>query len=264
MNGGAGATAEPPPIDLSDAVELRRRGVISALADLSAHIGAVRWCLVGGLMVLIHARLRGRWPPRPTIDGDVLVDLVADSGALRRVATTLVELGFVPEMSAGEPPLPIWCTRFRRDRAVLDLLAPDGLDDGVDLTTIAPGITLQAPGGRRALDDVGPVRLRAGEVSVAVQLPSLLGALLAKAAATLELDWEDKHLQDFAFLLTLVERPADLVPKLRAVDVEALTRVGEVLADHARIAWQGIDRDHAARGRDTMAALLGIRRAGST
>jgi len=40
------------------------------------------WCLVGGLMVMLHGLEHGRLDLRPTADGDVLVDIRTRPGSL--------------------------------------------------------------------------------------------------------------------------------------------------------------------------------------
>ena len=56
------------------------------------------WCLVGGLMVMLHGLEHGR-SVRPTADGDVLVDIRARPAALREIIRFLSENGLEPELA---------------------------------------------------------------------------------------------------------------------------------------------------------------------
>ncbi len=57
------------------------------------------WCLVGGLMVMLHGLENGRSDARPTADGDVLVDIRSRPAALREITTFLREHGLEPELA---------------------------------------------------------------------------------------------------------------------------------------------------------------------
>lgn len=93
---------------------------------------------------------------------------------------------------------------------MFDVLAAEGLGERTDITTVPPRAkTIQVPGSRQALDRSQLVAVRVRESEGVVRRPSLLGALVAKAAATSiavrsnpERDWEDA-----ALLLSLVRDP---------------------------------------------------------
>jgi len=108
------------------------------------------WCLIGGQMVALHGLEHGRIDLRPTIDRDVLVDLRADTGALRRVVHFVTERGFEPDPGPEKQ-----LHRFKRQtelgQSVLDILAPDNLGARADLTTVPPGRTVQVPGGTNSV-----------------------------------------------------------------------------------------------------------------
>jgi len=81
---------------------------------------------------------------------------------------------------------------------MFDVLAPEGLDERTDITTVRPARTVKVPGSRQALDRSQLVAVRVRESERVVRRPSLLGALVVKAAATAiavrsnpERDWED-------------------------------------------------------------------------
>ena len=139
----------------------------AAIAELATLVPAERWAVVGGQMVAIHAAIAGIEQPRVTDDGDIVVDVRAHGrDMMRSVADALTEIGFVVNAS------PDGVTRFERDRAKIDLLAPEGIGDRVE--TIPPGFAVQAPGTTQALDRTRPVVVDWGDGVVTVQCPSLL------------------------------------------------------------------------------------------
>lgn len=100
-------------------------------------------------------------------------------------------------------------------RTIVDVLAPEGLSDRTNTYTVRPARTVQAPGTVQAFrrSDVVEVTVSGitgrGERSGVVRCPDLLGALIAKAAATKipvrsnpERDW-----QDAALLLATIPDP---------------------------------------------------------
>ena len=52
------------------------------------------WCLIGGQMVTLHGIEHGRTDIRPSVDGDLLVDVRADPSALRHVVHFFERRGF--------------------------------------------------------------------------------------------------------------------------------------------------------------------------
>lgn len=179
-----------------------------SIAQLASRVPCNRWAVVGGQMVAIHGALAGVEPPRVTDDGDVVVDVRSfGRNAMLQVASTLISNGFESHES------PEGVTRFQRDRAKIDLLAPEGIGENVQ--TIPPGYAIQAPGASQALDRTIPVTVDWGDGRVVVRCPSLLGAVIAKAAASKEIvsltnEERLKHQLDLVFLLTLAAlRPAD-------------------------------------------------------
>ena len=83
------------------------------------------------------------------------------------------------------------------------------------MKTIPPGYAIQAPGTSQALERTIPVAVEWGDGRVVVRCPSLLGAIIAKSAASQEIvsltnDERLKHQMDLVFLLTIAAlRPAD-------------------------------------------------------
>lgn len=150
-----------------------------AIAQLSGLVPVDRWAVVGGQMVAIHAALSGVEPPRVTDDGDVVVDVRAfGRKAMRSAASALMSIGFTSSES------PEGVTRFERDHAKIDLLAPEGI--GANAITIPPGHAIQAPGATQALERTVRVRVSWDAGDVVIRCPSLLGAIVAKAAGSTE------------------------------------------------------------------------------
>lgn len=172
-----------------------------AIAQLANLVTTDCWAIVGGQMVAIHAALAGVEPPRVTDDGDVVVDVgVFGRQAMRDMSSALTSIDFTSVES------PEGVTRFERGNAKIDLLAPDGI--GANAETIPPGYAIQAPGTTQALDRTVHVVADWGDGRVTVRCPSLLGAIIAKAAGAKEinsitLDERLKHQRDLVFLLSL-------------------------------------------------------------
>jgi hypothetical protein len=164
------------------------------------------WCLIGGMMVALHGLEHGKTEVRATADGDVLADVRAAPGALRQITEFLEAHALEPEPGPGET-----LHRFRRPAGqgdiIVDVLAPDHMGSRADLTTRPPGRTVEVPGGTQALDRSARVRVRVAGRTGYIPRPSLTGAILVKAAALSLSGDPDRHYQDLAFLLTLVEDP---------------------------------------------------------
>ncbi|MFU8841893.1 MAG: hypothetical protein ACNA8R_14440 [Nitriliruptoraceae bacterium] len=139
------------------------------------------WTLIGALMVLLHAHDHGLDAGRTTRDADALVDVRGIAQATRRLVVTLERLGW--QLHPDHPKADDIAFRFAKDGLLFDVLAPDGLGQRIDLTTLPPLRTVPMTGGSRALHrtTVRDVALggRAGQPPV----PDLLGALLIKSRA---------------------------------------------------------------------------------
>ncbi|GCD20961.1 hypothetical protein CTKZ_25230 [Cellulomonas algicola] len=170
------------------------------------------WTLVGGQMVHLWCAERGRSPMRPTDDLDAVLDVrgePSDPGILMTFTTVLDRLGFVP---AGTSPTGHQ-HRWVKGDAQIDVLIPRHVGErAAQRRGARGGTTLETPGAQQALDRSENLRVTVGERHGTVRRPSLLGALVAKAAAhTVTLDTaRARHLDDFLVLTTLIE-PADRV-----------------------------------------------------
>ncbi|MGZ4769536.1 MAG: hypothetical protein ACXVLX_12865, partial [Ilumatobacteraceae bacterium] len=59
--------------------------VLRSLSGLGRIVATNQWCLIGGLMVEILLLSRGAVMLRPTDDGDIIGDVVADRSVLRKL-----------------------------------------------------------------------------------------------------------------------------------------------------------------------------------
>lgn len=218
----------------------------NVLLDLSERVPRA-WSLIGGQMVLLHGLEHGRTPPAASADLDVLADVQYDQRSLSRLVACLADLGFVP---AGMSPQGNLLHRYQRGEApgllVVDVLAPDNLGPRADLTTTPPGRTLEVPGGRQAVRRTESVRVRLGERLGTIHRPSLLGAIVAKAAAVnIKTAPPDRHYRDLAFLLSLPMNPMEMRGQLEKSDRKKLA-FAKALHDPEHAAWRQLD-DGAAR-----------------
>jgi hypothetical protein len=198
-----------PPTD-----EARR--LWRTVGELAGIFGAEEgWCLIGGLMVQLHAYEHGS-ESRPTSDIDVLGDARQRPSMTERLAQTLKDLG-------GEFPLPPSTDEkigyeFRVRGETVEVLGPEGLKD--DPRTLAPFETIMVKGGTQALKRTEGVPIAIdGAQPVLVRRPSLLGAILIKAPALAVVRGKHaEHRQDLIRLLSFVQDPRALA------DSEQLTR----------------------------------------
>lgn len=237
------------------------RRVFEALGDLAAEVPIDQWCLIGGLMVEVVLRSRGRSPLRPTDDGDVVGDVRADRGilakiseALRRASFELVESGMDGEFGVRHR---------RRDGTTIDLLAPENRTRNVEPPR--PGFELlAAPGAEQALLTAAPIRIDlAGERDVVLRVPSLTGALFAKSTAWKELvasPDRSKHLNDAAQLLAAATLDDMAVTDDGPIQPRALRRrwrwIQEALSDHRATGWGDVPMEHRAPAVQRLAIVL--------
>ena len=123
-----------------------------ALMDLYERINS-GWTLIGGQLVHLHCAERGASPTRPTNDIDTVVDIRASQMMLATFTGVLKDMGFTPETSAEGIQ-----HRWRRDKAQIDVLIPEGVGERAAALTGAGGApTIRAPGTTQALKRSEPV-----------------------------------------------------------------------------------------------------------
>lgn len=226
--------------------------VWETLLELSAADGP-EWTLIGGQMVMLHASERGTAPLRVSRDLDVLVNSRVATGAVREFVVLLEKRGFG---LAGTSPNGI-AHRYTRGAASIDVLAPEGMGERADLVTTPPGRTIQVPGGTQALARTELIPVSHGGTEGFVPRPSLLGAIVVKAAAIAVDDTPRAQEQDLALLLSMVADPGVLAAETNRKDRQRLRRVGLDSAAHP--VWRALEPDAADRARLAYLALANPR-----
>jgi len=221
-----------------------------ALMELS-DLRRGEWTLVGGQMVFLHAVEHAVAPPRVSTDLDVLVNARVVTGGVRKFVTAIEARGFV---LAGVSADGI-AHRYQRGGVSIDVLAPEGLGPRTDLTTTPPGRTLQIPGGTQALKRTELMPVELGDRSGLVPRPSLLGAIVAKAAAVDVDGAPEAQRLDLALLLSLIEDPIEMAGHLTRKDRQRL-RARSEMNDIAQRAWAGLPSGAADRGRAAYRLLI--------
>jgi hypothetical protein len=182
------------------------------------------WALVGGQMTLLHCLENGITGARPTDDGDVVLDVWSQREAVRTIGRWLQDThGFeLLETADG------FGYRYTRGDTTLDLLVPEGLDrqQTQPPTTNRTRPALPIEGGNQALLRVERVPVRVGSRTGYVRRPTLLGAIVLKAAAFVA-DSRDtqRHAQDIGLLM----EAAFISGSLRSMDAQASPAPGAPL-----------------------------------
>lgn len=172
------------------------------LMDVYEHL-STGWTLIGGQMVHLHCAERGSFPPRPTDDIDAVIDVRAEPLMLNRFTDTLTDIGFAPDRISADGLQHRW----RRDKAQLDVLLPDGIGErAASRTGVTGSPTLSTPGGTQALHRSEPVEITVEGRAGSILRPTLVGALVAKAAAHTSPgdSARQRHRYDFATLASLI------------------------------------------------------------
>jgi hypothetical protein len=168
-------------------------------------------------------------------------------------------------MPSGEPiRLPadgtegaLWAALFDVAEIVpaFDLLAPDGLGGGADLTTVRPLRSVQVAGGTQALRRTAFAPVIVGDREGELPRPDLVGALVIKArAAVVDRGGDGKdprhHLADLAHPYARVSDPRALAAVATHKDRQQL---GAAEPD-----WIAVgDAELVANGRAARAIILG-------
>jgi hypothetical protein len=210
------------------------------------------WTLIGGQMVLLHALEKGATLPRISTDLDVLVNVRLMAGGTAGLVADLAGWGFELE---GASPTGV-AHRYVRGGVSIDVLAPEGVGNRTDLTTTPPNRTVCVPGGTQALARTELLPVRAATREGLVPRPSLLGALVVKAAAVEIDDVPQAQRQDFVFLLTLIDDPIDLASELSDRDRSRIRSRSE-LESGSDPAWSTLSQEQADRARAALRILSG-------
>lgn len=191
------------------------------------------WTLVGGQMVHLHCAERGATPTRPTDDIDAVLDVRAEPHVLWSITRELAHLGFAAD---GESPAGHQ-HRWVRAGASIDILIPRHLGERASSRRgYSGGTTIETKAAQQALDRTEKVAVVVAGREGYVRRPSMLGSLVAKAAAyTVPLDaGRERHLIDLAVLSTLVI-PTDRLQNATTRDLRYLHTALGALALTPRI-----------------------------
>jgi hypothetical protein len=193
-------------------------------------------------MVYLLAAEAGQEPTRATTDADVLVRAKVLIGGTIRIAQWLQEHGRELE---GASAMEIG-HRFSKDRVSVDLLVQDHLGERAERRTVGQNVAPRAVGGAGLLarGEVVSVQTSLDRV-VRIPRPPLEAAIVGKTKAALLLEDSDRHLQDVAFLLGLVQYPVDSAGLLSESERRTVRRVGELIDD--RGFWRFANDEQAAR-----------------
>lgn len=182
------------------------------------------WALVGGQMVHLHCWQRGVTPPRVTIDADVLIDVRLKKSALSTATGFLRDRGFEED---GRSPTGVG-HRWKHGGVSIDILLPEGIGERAAMArTVTGAHTVQVPGGTQALDRAQPIELEVAGRAGYVIRPSLLGALVGKAAA-MEIPVDpnkERHRDDFVTLAGLITNPSGMKDLVGAKDRRRAARM---------------------------------------
>jgi hypothetical protein len=109
------------------------------------------------------------------------------------------------------------------------------------------------PGGTQALTRTGHVTVTHEGRSGQIPRPTLLGAIVMKAAAT-ELPSPARHYRDLALLCSVVSDPFDLAGQLTPKDRQRL-RKARALGDDTHVAWSLVPAEIRSQGQITFSVL---------
>lgn len=188
-----------------------------ALMELSERV-ETGWTLIGGQLVHLPCAERGLTPARPTNDVDTVVDIRASPDMLETFTRALTDIGFIPDTSGDGIQ-----HRWNRDLAQFDVLIPEGVGErAASRVGVGGAPTISAPGTTQALARTDVVEVMVGSKTGAVPRPTLVGALVAKAAARTEIVADrarSRHCTDFVVLANLIA-----ASDFRDVDLNAKDR----------------------------------------
>lgn len=188
------------------------------------------WTLVGGLMITLLCEESGLPYLRATEDIDGIVQVRGVADATESFSRLLTELGW------GIPDEHVKGTgtgfRFKKEKSLFDLLAPEGVGASTSLTTLPPLETVEISGGTQALARTELCPVSVNERTGWVPRPNLLGAIVIKScAAVADKGGGDKdparHVDDLAHLYARVPEPLDLRDQMTTKDRKRMAAAPE-------------------------------------
>jgi hypothetical protein len=239
-----------PEIDVTEDLLPRHRPVLRALAHVSARVDPDKWCLVGGLMVMVATREAGSRIQRAeqTKDADLLVDVCTHRGVMDKVVSELSQFGFAPDPAFASTDA-ARCT-LSSSNSQIDVLCPD--DATEDLLKSTGLTSIPIPGGRRALElaELVTITYDQDQQDVRLRVPLLAGAIVVKTAAALypKLASQHRHIQDIAGMLAVLAS-TDRQYAITEDDRHLLDGLAPRLEDNADMAWYGMNDANIANAR---------------
>jgi hypothetical protein len=187
---------------------------------------------------MAHGLAAGRWDIRVSRDIDVLANVITSPAHLPACVRNVRELGFEPH--GGNYAV---LHRFARpsDGISIDIVAPDHPPPRRRLTSVTPRRTVVIEGGHQALTRTILFDARMAGRRVLLPVPSLLGALVLKAAAH-RVDPRDRerHVNDAAFLAGLVVDPRSTKAAFKGSDKKRLRHLDLTIGRRDHAAWRAL------------------------
>lgn len=229
------------------------------VAEIELVLPHEKWTLVGGLMTQLHAIHRGVNTLRPTLDVDMVLHIETTRGVAAQTAAALQTLGY--EFMTPLDDRTATAHRFQRSNVdtgrvdVVDVLMAEHA--APDTHQKLGGKSMVAiEGGTQALKRTINARLEivAGHTST-ISVPSPLGAAILKAAAYLT-DSRDpqRHLQDAALLLAVIDDPFEERKGLGGSDRRRLRVLVAALPDDHSF-WHRLDEPWRTDGQSAIRIL---------
>ncbi|TDE89592.1 hypothetical protein EXU48_20150 [Occultella glacieicola] len=233
------------------------------VAEIEAVLPHEKWTLVGGLMTQLHGIYRSIDTLRATNDVDMVLHIETTRGVVGETSRALESLGyeFMPSIDDRNHT----AHRFRRGEATVDLVTSEA--DVVDVLVAdhaAPTVTQKIHGRRMVAIEGGTQALKRTinarvEIvvgrSTTVSVPSPFGAVILKAAAY-QTDSRDRerHLQDAALLLAVIDDPRAERQQLAGSDRSRLLMLARALTDRAR-EWRSLEEPWRTNGQVALRIL---------
>jgi hypothetical protein len=212
------------------------------------------------MMVLIALAERGHVATRSsqTKDADVLVDVCTVPDVLARVVHELEKFGYNPIEEFGEGDFARF-TFVSIGGGQIDVLCPE--DTSLEELHSVPGIeSLAKPGGRRALEVADSVRITYDDLEqdVIIRVPLLLGALVVKAAAAVDLATagQPRHIQDVVDMLIGMDDPEIERDEITEQDRSLLRSLSDRMTNDGDMAWDGLDAERRQLARAAYELLV--------
>ena len=186
------------------------------VGQIAARVGPDDWTLVGGLMVGLHAAMRGIRLPRTTVDVDMVVHVETARGRVARIRAVLAELGYTlmepSDARKGHAhrftrPLIAGDSTTGASPDIVDVMVADHPAPKV-LEKLGGFPMVSISGGTQALTRTINARVEIEGTLAELSVPDVLGAVILKSAAHLaDSRTPARHLSDAAVLLACMTDP---------------------------------------------------------